>query len=49
MLQEPQGGKTTAGGEPMKLTDTQLAQFHDEGYLFLPDWFGPDEVRIMKG
>jgi len=33
----------------MKLTDTQLAQFHDEGYLFLPDWFGPDEVRVMKG
>ncbi len=33
----------------MKLTDAQLAQFHDEGYLFLPDWFGPDEVRIMKG
>jgi ectoine hydroxylase len=33
----------------MKLTDTQLAQFHDEGYLFLTDWFGPDEVRVMKG
>ena len=32
----------------MKLTDAQLAQFHGEGYLFLPDWFAPDEVRLMK-
>jgi len=32
----------------MKLTAAELAQFHDEGYLFLPDWFDPDEVRLMK-
>ena len=32
----------------MRLTESQLAQFHDEGYVFLPDWFDADEVRLMK-
>ena len=32
----------------MKLTEAQLAQFHDDGYLFLPDWFDADEMRLMK-
>jgi ectoine hydroxylase len=32
----------------MTLTDAQLAQFHDEGYLFLPDWFGAEEIQVLK-
>jgi len=32
----------------MKLTEAQLAQFHDEGYLFLPDWFEAEEIRALK-
>ena len=32
----------------MTLTETQLAQFHAEGYLFLPDWFGAEEIQVLK-
>ena len=30
------------------LTDAQLKQFHEEGYLFLPDTFRPEEVAILR-
>src|SRR5437868_1150638 len=32
----------------MKLTREQLQQFDDEGYLFFPNYFSPDETRILK-
>ncbi|MEA2728587.1 MAG: L-proline 4-hydroxylase, partial [Acetobacteraceae bacterium] len=30
------------------LTEEQVRQFHDEGYLFLPETFSADEVAILK-
>ena len=30
------------------LTDAQIRQFHEEGYLFLPETFSADEVAILK-
>ena len=32
----------------MKLTDTQIAQFREDGFLILPSLFSPDEVRVLK-
>lgn len=32
----------------MKLTQDQLAQFDEQGYVFLPDCFGPEEVATLK-
>ena len=32
----------------MKLTAEQLAQFDEEGYLFFPEYFSPEETRILK-
>ena len=30
------------------LTEDQVRQFHNEGYLFLPETFSPEEVDILK-
>ena len=30
------------------LTENQVRQFHEEGYLFLPETFSPEEVAILK-
>jgi ectoine hydroxylase len=30
------------------LTEHQVRQFHEEGYLFLPDTFNADEVAVLK-
>ena len=32
----------------MKLTPEQLKRFDDEGYLFFPDYFSPEETQILK-
>src|SRR5512146_323553 len=32
----------------MLLTQAQLKAFDDDGYLFLPDCFGPDEVALLR-
>ncbi|MDE0309453.1 MAG: phytanoyl-CoA dioxygenase family protein [Acidiferrobacterales bacterium] len=32
----------------MKLTDSQLQQFHSDGYLFLPDLFDDTEVKVLR-
>ena len=32
----------------MKLTDTQLAEFDDLGYLFLPDCFNEVETDLLR-
>ena len=32
----------------MKLTDSQLAEFHDQGYVFVPDLFNEVETRLLK-
>ena len=32
----------------MKLTDQQVADFHSEGYLFLPELFTPAEVAVLR-
>ena len=32
----------------MKLTDAQLAEFHDKGYLFLPGLFSKEEAQVLK-
>jgi ectoine hydroxylase len=32
----------------MRLTDEQVAQFHTEGWLFLPGTFSPDEVAVLR-
>ncbi len=33
----------------MKLRKAQLEQFDTEGWLFLPDLFGQDEIQVLKG
>ena len=32
----------------MKLTPEQLKQFDDDGYLFFPNYFSPEETAILK-
>ncbi|MBM3519084.1 MAG: proline hydroxylase, partial [Alphaproteobacteria bacterium] len=32
----------------MRLNPGQRAQFEEEGYLFLPDLFGPDEMAALN-
>ncbi len=32
----------------MKLTSEQLVRFNDEGYIFLPGRFSPEEARVLK-
>ena len=32
----------------MKLTDEQLANFRNEGYLFFPSCFTPEESVLLK-
>ena len=32
----------------MKLTDAQLAEFDEKGYLFLPGLFSKDEAAVLK-
>ena len=32
----------------MRLSDTQLAQFRETGYLFLADYFSPDEAAVLR-
>jgi ectoine hydroxylase len=32
----------------MTLTDQQVAHFHREGYLFLPELFTPEEVAVLR-
>src|SRR6266853_4492474 len=34
-------------GPAMKLTSAQLAHFDDRGYVFLPELFSKDEVRVL--
>ena len=32
----------------MRLTPEQLKRFDDEGYLFFPNYFSPEETQILK-
>ena len=32
----------------MKLTDAQLKQFDEEGWIFIPDCFSPEEVAVLN-
>ena len=32
----------------MKLTKEQLKQFDEDGYLFFPNYFSPEETAILK-
>ncbi|GAB4168117.1 MAG: phytanoyl-CoA dioxygenase family protein [Thalassobaculales bacterium] len=32
----------------MKLTEAQIKQFDEDGYLFIPNLFSPEEVAVMK-
>lgn len=32
----------------MRLTDAQIRQFHEEGWLFLPEVFGAEEVAVLR-
>jgi ectoine hydroxylase len=32
----------------MKLTDAQVMQFHEEGWLFLPELFTPEEIAVLN-
>ena len=32
----------------MKLTDAQIKQFHEEGWLFLPELFTPEEIAVLN-
>ncbi len=32
----------------MKLTDAQLKEFDEEGYLFLPEMFNEDEIEVLR-
>ena len=38
----------TTKEDPMKLDAKQIKQFEDEGWLFLPDCFSPEEVAILR-
>ena len=31
----------------MSLSKTQIAEFHEQGYLFLPDVFNGDEIATL--
>ena len=33
----------------MKLSDAQITEFHDRGYLFVPEVFNADEVAVLRG
>ena len=32
----------------MKLSEEQLKQFDEEGYIFFPGMFSPEEARLLK-
>ena len=32
----------------MKLTSEQIKRFDEEGYLFFPNYFAPEETQILK-
>ena len=32
----------------MELTAAQIAGYHDDGYVFVPGCFPPDEVEVMR-
>ena len=32
----------------MNLTQEQITQFHEEGWLFIPELFSPEEVAVLK-
>jgi ectoine hydroxylase len=32
----------------MRLTPEQIAAFHEDGFLVLPDWFTPEEVDLLR-
>jgi ectoine hydroxylase len=32
----------------MRLSDEQIRQFHEEGWLFLPETFTPEEVAVLR-
>jgi len=34
--------------QPNPLSDAQVRQFHEEGYLFLPEAFVPEEVAVLR-
>ena len=34
--------------KPMRLTPEQIAAFHEDGFLVLPDWFTPEEVDLLR-
>ena len=36
------------GRETMKLNAEQMKQFEEEGYIFIPEAFSPDEVELMR-
>lgn len=33
----------------MKLSADQVSEFHEQGYLFIPDVFGTDEIAVLTG
>src|SRR3954451_21670950 len=37
------GGRTA-----MKLSGDQVRHFHEEGWLFLPETFTPDEIAVLR-
>src|SRR5947208_5768434 len=41
-------GATARGRTKMPLTPEQLKAFDDEGYLFLPECFGLEEVAVLR-
>ena len=42
--EEPEPERKTT----MKLNDEQLKRFKEEGWIFLPDCFSPDEVAVLR-
>ena len=32
----------------MRLADAQMKQFHEEGWLFLPELFSPEEIEVLR-
>jgi ectoine hydroxylase len=32
----------------MQLTQDQIAHFHEQGWLFLPELFTPEEVTLLR-
>src|SRR4026209_1244312 len=48
MVSDPEGLSPAIGKTPLKPSAQQIKQFEDDGCLFLPDCFAPEEVAALR-